>query len=272
VGTPAGTVISNQATVNYTDANGNGLTALSNIVNTTVSQVASVTVSPDRSANATPGDVVYYAHDVTNGGNGSDTIDLTVTSSQGWGTALFLDNNGDGLFDAGDTAPVDTDGDTIPDTGLMAANAVVKILARITVPNAAPPASVDSMVVTGTSSFNAAVFDIATDTTTVRAPNVAAVKSVAPVGAQPPGTALTYTVVVTNNGNGNASAIVLTDPIPANTTYVAGSITLNGVSKTDAGDADEADVNATTAGAVTVNVGALAPAASATITFQVRIN
>src|SRR6185436_5777172 len=67
-GTPAGTTISNQATVNYADNNGNPLTTLSNIVTTTVSQVATVTVDPDRSSNATPGDVIYYAHDVTNGG------------------------------------------------------------------------------------------------------------------------------------------------------------------------------------------------------------
>src|SRR5881409_4039086 len=70
VGTPAGTTISNQATVNYTDANGNPLTTLSNIVTTTVSQVTSVTVNPNRASSATPGDLVYYAHDVTNGGNG----------------------------------------------------------------------------------------------------------------------------------------------------------------------------------------------------------
>jgi len=41
VGTPAGTVISNQATVRYTDSNGNPLTALSNIVTTTVSSGSS---------------------------------------------------------------------------------------------------------------------------------------------------------------------------------------------------------------------------------------
>ena len=78
VGTPAGTVISNQASVAYTDANGNNLSALSNTVTTTVSQGASLTVDPNNSQGADPGDILYYAHLVTNGSNGSDTIDLTA--------------------------------------------------------------------------------------------------------------------------------------------------------------------------------------------------
>lgn len=47
------------------------------------------------------------------------------------------------------------------------------------------------------------------------------------------------------------------DPIPANTTYVAESITLNAAAQTDADDdpgTDFSDFNVTTAGAVTVAV------------------
>jgi uncharacterized repeat protein (TIGR01451 family) len=128
------------------------------------------------------------------------------------------------------------------------------------------------MVVTGTSSFNGAISDIATDTTTVSAPDVTVVKSVNPVGPQIPGTTLTYTVVVTNSGSGDANAVIVTDNVPANTTFVAGSITLNGAGKTDVGGDDEADHNVTNAGAVTVDAGVLIPTATATITFQVVIN
>jgi len=271
VGTPAGTVISNQATVRYTDSNGNPLTALSNIVTTTVSQVATVSVTPNGAQNAVPGTILFYAHTVQNLGNGNDTIDMTAVSAGGFATALFLDNNGNGVFDAGDTAMTDTDGDTIPDTGSLAANGSVKILARITIPVGTAP-QVDVMTVTGTSSFNVGVSSSATDTTTVLAPNVTAVKSVLPAGNQPPGTTLTYSVVVTNAGSANAAGVALTDPIPGNTTFVPGSITLDGVSKTDIADADQGDFNATTPGAVTVNIGAMAPAATHTITFKVTIN
>jgi len=271
-GTPAGTTISNQATVNYADNNGNPLTTLSNIVTTTVSQVATVTVDPDRSSNATPGDVIYYAHDVTNGGNGSDTIDLTAVSSNGWAAALFADNDNSGTFTAGDVLLTDTDGDTVVDTGLLIHDAVRHILARLTVPAGTANGVSDTLTVTGTSSFNVSVSDNAIDTTTINAPNMSVVKSVLPAGPQPPGTVLTYTIVVTNNGAGNATTVVLTDPVPANTTYVGGSITLNGVGKTDAGFDDEGDFNVTTGGAITVSVGTLAPGASVTVTFQVTID
>lgn len=272
IGTPAGTTISNQATVNYADSNGNPLVTLSNIVTTTVSQVASVTVDPDRASAATPGDLVYYAHDVRNLGNGDDTIDLTAVSSNGWATALYADNDASGTFTAGDTLLTDTDGDTVVDTGVMIEDALFRILARVTVPAGTANGTVDTMTVTGTSSFNVAVSDTATDVTTINAPDMSVVKSVLPAGSQPPGATLTYTVVVTNNGAGSATSVILTDPIPANTTYVPGSITLNGVGKTDAGLDDEGDFNATTAGAVTVSIGLLAPGASATVTFQVTIN
>ena len=270
-GTPAGTNITNQATVDYTDGNGNPLQALSNIVTTTVTQVASVLVDPDRAANATPGDIIYYAHRVTNQGNGGDTIDLTAVSSNGWATALFLDADSSGGFNAGDVLLTDTDADLVVDTGALAADGFVDILARITVPGGVASGTVDTMTVTGTSSFNIAVFETATDTTTVNAPDLAVVKSVLPAGPQPPGTVLTYRVVVTNNGLGAALGVILTDPVPGFTNFVPGSITLDGISKTDIGGDDEGDFNATTPGAVTVSIGALAAGATATVEFQVTI-
>ena len=83
MGTTAGTPITNQATVDYEDANGNPLQALSNIVSTTVSQVAGVSVTPDNSQTADPGDSVPYLHVVENTGNGPDTIDVTASTSTG---------------------------------------------------------------------------------------------------------------------------------------------------------------------------------------------
>lgn len=273
VGTPAGTDITNQATVDYQDANGNALQALSNIVTTTVSQVAAVDVSPDNTSDADPGDVVYYAHVVTNNGNGDDTFDMTAVSSNGWTVQIYHDVNGNGLYDAGtDVLLTDTDTDGVPDTGALAHDTTYDLLVAVTVPTGAADGTVDTTTVTGTSSFDTNVSDTATDTTTIQAPALSVVKSVSPLGDQPPLTVLTYTVVITNNGTGQAGSIVLTDPIPANTTYQAGTITLNGTGKTDAAGDDEADYNVTNPGEVTVNVGSLAASASATITFQVQID
>ena len=272
LGTPAGTVISNQASASYTDANGNTLSALSNIVTTTVSQVASLTVDPNNSQGADPGDVLYYAHVVTNAGNGDDVVDLTALSSQGWSLAFFHDVNGSGDFDPGDVALADTDGDLVPDTGVVAANGTYDILIRVTVPAGTADGTVDVTTVTGTSSFNTGVSDTATDTTTVAAPALTILKSVVPAGPQPPGTVLTYTMVVTNGGTGAASAVVLTDPRPANTTYVAASITQDAGTRTDIDGDDNADFGFTTPNAVTVSIGNLAAGDSTTITFQVSIN
>jgi uncharacterized repeat protein (TIGR01451 family) len=64
----------------------------------------------------------------------------------------------------------------------------------------------------------------------VAAPIISAVKSAVPASGSTvnPGNTITYTVIVTNSGNANTSTAVLHDAIPAGTTYVAGSTTLNG--------------------------------------------
>jgi uncharacterized repeat protein (TIGR01451 family) len=273
-GTPAGTVISNQATVSFTDVNGNPLSAVSNIVTTTVSQVAAVTVDPDNGpVTVAPSATHYFAHTVTNGGNGDDTINLTAASAGGWTVALYNDVNGNGTYESGtDTLLTDTNADGTPDSGLLAHDGAMHILVAVTVPAGTADGASDVTTVTGTSVFDNTKTDTATDTIDTTAPDVAVVKSVAPAGAQPPGTTLTYTVVVTNNGTGAANAVVLTDPIPANTTYQAGTITYNAAARTDGADADNADYNVTNAGQVTVTIGTLGSGASVTVTFQVKID
>ncbi len=272
-GTPAGTGITNQATVDYADANGNPLQALSNVVTTTVSQVGGVDVAPDNAGGGDPGDTVSYLHTVTNTGNGTDTIDVTAASSQGWTVNLYLDD-GDGVFEPGgdDVALADTDGDATPDSGALGDDGSVDIWVAVDIPAGAADGTVDTTTVTGTSSFDGGVTESATDTTTVASPDLGVVKSVAPAGDQPPGTVLTYTIVITNNGSADANSVVLTDPVPADTTYVGSSIVQDGVGKTDGGGDDNADHDVTNPNTVTVDVGVLAAGASTTVTFQVTID
>ena len=71
---PAGTSISNQASATYTDTSGVSHTVTSNAVQTTVTQVASLTLTANGAQNATAGTVVYYPETLTNTGNGSDTF------------------------------------------------------------------------------------------------------------------------------------------------------------------------------------------------------
>jgi uncharacterized repeat protein (TIGR01451 family) len=277
IGTRATTSITNTARVDFRDVNGNALFQNSNTVTTVVSQVGGVDVAPNNGPiTLNPGDTHYFPHTVTNTGNFDDYANLTAASAGGWTVAIYRDVNGNGTYEAGtDTLLTDSagDADTTPDSGLLANDGFMHILVAVTVPPGTADGTADVTTVTGTSVFDNTKIDTATDTINIAAPNVAVVKSVAPVGPQPPGTVLTYTVVVTNSGTGPANTVVLTDPIPANTTYQAGTITYNAAARTDGGGDDNADFNVTNAGQVTVAIGVLAAGGgTATVTFQVRID
>jgi len=279
-GTRAGTNITNTARVDFQDVNGNPLFQLSNTVTTTVAQVGGVIVDPNNGpVTLDPGDVFYFPHLVTNAGNFDDYINLTAVSAGAWPVTIYRDVNGNGLYEPlTDTVLADSagDADAIPDSGLLSDSgpgSVMRILVSVTVPAGTADGTADVTTVTGTSVFDPTKTDTATDTINVTSPNVSVVKSVAPLGAQPPGTILTYTIVVTNNGTAAASSVVLTDPIPANTTYQLGTITYNAAPRTDGLDGDNANYNITNPGQITVSVGALAATGgTATVTFQVQIN
>lgn len=108
--------------------------------------------------------------------------------------------------------------------------------------------------------------------------NVSLVKSAVvsdPFGGGRPQTGATirYTVSATVSGAGTATAVTVTDPIPANTTYRSGTLRLNGAPLSDAADADSGDVGFTAPGALTVRLGDLTSASPAqTVTFEVTIN
>ena len=93
-------------------------------------------------------------------------------------------------------------------------------------------------------------------------------------GTEPvPGAVITYSIAVTISGSGTALGVVITDPIPANTTYNTGTLTLNGDPLTDEADADAGDVGHTTPDTVTVDLGNLtADSPVQTITIDVTID
>jgi uncharacterized repeat protein (TIGR01451 family) len=93
-------------------------------------------------------------------------------------------------------------------------------------------------------------------------------------GNQPiPGAAITYQVVVTATGAGAALGATLRDAIPTDTTYVPGSLLLNGASLSDATDVDAGSFAATPAPGIAVGLGDLTAAAGPqTIVFRVTIN
>jgi uncharacterized repeat protein (TIGR01451 family) len=92
-----------------------------------------------------------------------------------------------------------------------------------------------------------------------------------------PGDVLRYTILISNGGLVDASAVTLTDAVPANTTYIADTVTLNGlpVGQPDGGispliagiDISSSNLPPPTAGNGTISVGQ-----TATVTFDVLLN
>src|SRR5262249_39859347 len=93
-------------------------------------------------------------------------------------------------------------------------------------------------------------------------------------GARPlPGARVTYSIAVSATGTGTATAAVFADNIPVNTTFVPGTLRLNGTTLTDAADVDAGDYAATPTPRVRVTLGNLTQASgSQTIDFAVTIN
>jgi len=300
LGTPAGTDITNAATADYF-IGVTPLTATSNTTTTTVDELMNVTVvGQDAGSQVTvgPGDTnQVLTYQITNTGNGTDNYSLTASNQVGddfdaTSIAIYLDD-GDGVFNAADIL---LDGSNDP---VMNADDVITVFVVADIPaglfdgdianigltvgsNTAIGAPGTAVVGGGDGGTDAVVgasggADSATESYVVSNVVVSLLKSVSIVdpfgGSDPaPGATITYSIDVTVTGGGTASAVVISDPIPANTTYVSNSMTLGGGALTDAVDGlDGADFDITAPNMVTVDMGDLT-AGTQTITFEVTIN
>lgn len=317
VGTPSGTTISNQATVDYSVGGVSQTQITSAAASFVVDSRIDFTVS-EVSANATqttPGQSnVVTTFRVTNTGNSSQGYQLSVANEASGATLfsqtdnqdvsnlrIFVDSNGNGTYDAGtdsatniDTLATDADGESVvvfvvADIPVAATNgqyANVRLQAR-----AAVAGTNGATLATQTAGAdNPAVVDIvfadagrdatesAADQYEIRSAALTVTKNVAVIsdpfngtGADRkaiPGAVIEYTIVVTNNSTTTAAdAVTVSDNIPANTTFVPGSITLNAASLPDT------NFIAGPPARVAVNAGAVAASGgTATVTFRVTID
>lgn len=83
-----------------------------------------------------------------------------------------------------------------------------------------------------------------------------------------PGQVVTYTITYTCTSAGAVSTVLITAPVPANTTYLAENTTVNGIPKTDQGGDDEVTVTGST---IAISLGALPPGTTGTITYSVTV-
>lgn len=86
-----------------------------------------------------------------------------------------------------------------------------------------------------------------------------------------PGALIRYTLTVQNNAAASADGdnVIITDPVPADTTYAPGTLTLDAASLTDAADADAGSFDGTS---IRVNLGDISPGVTHTVTFDAMVD
>jgi len=299
---PAGTLINNQATATFQDANANNFTSLSNTTTVTVTSVFTVSVTSPPDASGGSNTVVYYPYTVTNTGNDNNTFALAAATGSGlpnsWTATIYFDANGNGVRDPGENT-------TTASTGLLAPNGTYRFLVGVSIPLNTPNGAQDDTTLNVTGGGGATAQDNVV--TTAQAPNLTVVKDVRNVttagafGATAnaaPAQILEYRLTVTNAGAIAATAVVLTDPDHTWTTFVSGSIWIgsNGTTSNGGGNVNQDDNNtgaetcavavcgigsATAGGPVTANLGNgateaaggnLPPATTVYVYFQVRVD
>lgn len=298
-GTQAGTAINNTATATYSDGTATQ-TVNSNQVTLNVDELLDVTVTGDDPADVgtAPGATnVVTKFTVANTGNGAEAFALTAITNRTAdnfdpaSAVIWIDTDGDGQFNpaidtqyaAGSNDPVlQPDGrigvfivSTMPGSATNGQRAEVALVAAARTGTGTPGTVFSGQ---GTGGVDAVVGLSGADAEDnafylINAITVALAKSAAvadPFGGTEavPGAIITYTLTATITGTGTAQALAIADPIPAATQYVLGSITLGGVSQTDAVDGDAGDYNGTR---VAVALGNVPAGQTRTVTFRVRI-
>lgn len=301
VGTTAGTQISNQAQIEFTPPSGITETIYSNMASFRVDEKIDVTVSRNDandvsvSPSATSQPLSFR---ITNNGNGqeafslSNQINLIGDQFDPAAARIALDTNGNGQYDPsidqlyspGQNEPLlSPDQSTIvfllcdiPAALQNGDRSTIALIATSATGTGPPGTSFvgkgDGGVDAVTGATTAQARDQSTYVVALVDTQFQKTQSVVdPQGGNTavPGSVITYTLTTRITGNGQLVNAVVNDPLPAQTTYITGSLRLNGIPLTDTADSDAGQMNGQ---AVQVALGTLTAPATQTITFQVKLN
>jgi uncharacterized repeat protein (TIGR01451 family) len=298
-GTLAGTDILNTATATYDNGTG-PVDIQSNTVIIKVDELIDVTLT-----NTDPGDVAttnsatnaVLTYRVTNTGNGPEAFRLTpnvAVAGDDFDPTLsqtILDSNSNGVYDPGvDTVYVAGSNDPLlnPDQGIVVfvlnnipaspANgdtADVRLTAAATTGTGTPGTTFTGAGQGGSNavvgSTGADADDIGTlivENASVTLNKTAEVRDPFGGTTSVPGSVITYTLTASVTGTGSLSNLVITDPIPVGSQYVAQSTTLQAAALTDAADGDAGTFNSTQ---ISVSLGTVPAGQTRTVTFKARI-
>ena len=272
----AGTNISNIASASYTDSNGSNKTVTSNVVTTTVLQVASFTLIADQTKTANANGQVSLSHTLTNTGNGSDTFNVAVVNND------TRDNTTDNFDFSGLNVYLDANKDGVPDSQtpvtsvtLAAGQSVNLIVQATTASNNVTAGDLGKLTVSAISGFDTSVTAKNVDTVKITNGAVisllksASVSNVDATSSSPAAREVEYTLAYQNTGNTTATNVTITDVLPSSLTYVAGSATVNGTAVSDAADADGYNF---TSGTATLVIPTVVANSSGVLKFKVRVN
>lgn len=217
-----------------------------------------------------PGAVVLHPHVYTaaSGGQVSFATSQTVNPAlPGWTAQLFRDLDCDGVVDPGE--PV-AGGPVALSTGQTAC-----LILRQAIPAGAPAGASSTVTLTASYAYanatpalsaNASLADL---TVVVDSGGLAITKSVDVASARP-GDLLTYTIVYRNQGAAPISALVIRDATPGFTVFDSAACGSLGTGLTGCAITSAPAVGATGTLAWTMS-GSLAPGASGSVTFRVRV-
>ncbi|WP_029191295.1 DUF7507 domain-containing protein [Paenibacillus elgii] len=252
---PTPAVLNNQSSVSFTSGAFSAVT-FSNTVSTPVYQAIFNAAKSANTVNATVGDTVVYTIQLNNTGNIGASVTLSDTIPVG--TTLVPNSvllNGSPVPGADPSAGIPL--------GIITASATVTFSVVI---DSLPPSQRLSNQASGTYTFtipdgrsSSGTFTSNTNIVSVSAPNISVAKSSASTDAVV-GDTVVYSIVTTNSGIENVNNVILTDSIPAGTSFVPGSVTVNGTPRPAA---------TPTAG---ISLGTIAPGTSSTVAFSVTVN
>ena len=297
-GVKAGVLIENTATASYTAGTTSG-TIQSNKVTVRVDELLDASVAgltSSLSANSSGEAVLAYS--LVNTGNGPESFILSANPAVAGNdfdaqiTSIVIDSNSNGSYDPG----VDQILAAGAATPALDPDATLKIFAIVSVPADAADGETSQVTLwaeaaTGTGAPGTtfagagdgggdAVVGLAgakakaEDSLRVRTANVTLSKSASVLNGfgsnQPiPGAIISYRIDAAVQGSGSVEQLVVSDVIPAGTSYEAGSLMLDNVTLSDAADSDAGSASAS---GIAVQLGTTAGGVTRSITFKVKIN
>ncbi|MDG1591917.1 DUF11 domain-containing protein, partial [Bacillus cereus] len=260
---PSSSIMGNDTILySYTvDPNGTPITTSTStniVTNPVLDAMITMVKSVDQTI-VTLGDTITYTTILTNNGN-TNATNITFTDLIPDGTT-FIPNS----VTINGSTHIELDPNTGITIGSIAPNNSISIAFQVTAtstPNQNPVANSATASYTFIADPNAPIVsrNVTSNTvfTTINTANILSLKQVDKSFSRI-GDILTYTVVLTNNGNSSAQNVIFTDTVPSVTTFIANTFSINGVPQSGADPSNG------------VNIGTITAGTTVTVSFQVTV-